>query len=355
VTSIRTSRIALASLVFAVLLLLPLLPTPAEASSGLETDFACRVNAARSADGQSRLRVASDLTRVARDHSKVMADRSHLHHNPTLGKDVSSWRVVAENVGRGGSVAALHDAFMRSPGHQANILDGRMTEMGIGVVERGSTIWVTQVFRQPRSTSSAPFPSCGGATQSSGQSSSTPSRGIPVVGDWNGDGHVSPGRFRDGTWTLTNSSGTSVWRTVRYGSRGDLPVVGDWNGDGHDTLGIIRDGDWHLRDDLNGGPGTIRFRFGRVTHGDTPVVGDWNGDGHDTIGIIRDGDWHLRHSLSGGPGETVFRYGRVLSGDIPVIGDFNASGRDGVGIVRGEEWHLRNTLSGGSAERVLKH
>ena len=349
-TSIRISRIRLVTLACAVALVLPFLSAPAEASGGLETDFACRVNAARTSDGQSRLRVASDLTRVARDHSKVMADRSLLHHNPNLGQDVSSWLVVAENVGRGGSVASLHDAFMRSTGHRANILDGRVTEMGIGVVQSGSTIWVTQVFRQPRSTSSAPFPSCGGSTTSA----SPLTGGIPVVGDWNGDGRVSPGRFRDGTWTLTNPSGTSVWRTVQYGSRGDLPVVGDWNGNGRDTLGIIRDGDWHLRNDLNGGPGTITFRFGRVTQGDVPVVGDWNGNGRDTIGIIRDGDWHLRHSLSGGPGQTVFRYGRVLSGDIPVIGDFNGSGRDGVGIVRGHDWHLRNSLSGGDAQKILK-
>ena len=41
---------------------------------------------------------------------------------------------VAENVGVGYSVQALHDAFMGSTGHRANILNASYNRVGIGVV-----------------------------------------------------------------------------------------------------------------------------------------------------------------------------------------------------------------------------
>jgi hypothetical protein len=180
--------------------------------------------------------------------------------------------------------------------------------------------------------------------------------GIPVSGDWNGDGRTTGGWFVDGQWYLTNTNGptTSMIR-VRYGRAGDLPVPGDWNGDGRTTLGIIRDGTWHLKDSLAGGAADWSFRYGRVTQGDVPLVGDWNGDGRDTVGIVRVGQWHLRNSLAGGPADQFFTYGRVLQGDVPVIGDWDGSGRVGVGIVRDGMWHLRYTLSGGNADVAFRY
>jgi hypothetical protein len=132
-------------------LLVTLAPSPeaARADSSLEAEFVAAVNRERASAGLPALSVAGDLTAVARRHSVRMADQNNLHHNPNLGSDVSGWQKVGENVGRGPSVSSIHSAFMSSPGHKRNILDGDWTQVGIGVEVRGSTIWVTEVFRLP--------------------------------------------------------------------------------------------------------------------------------------------------------------------------------------------------------------
>jgi uncharacterized protein YkwD len=155
VPTVTVSRIRLlvALAVLALLATMLAAPAPAEASAGdHEAEFVQRTNAERSSRGVSTLRVASDLTDVARRHSAVMARDSHLHHNPNLASDVSGWTRIGENVGRGGSVSSLHSALMNSEGHRRNILDANFSEIGIGVVVSGSTIWVTQVFRLPNGT-----------------------------------------------------------------------------------------------------------------------------------------------------------------------------------------------------------
>jgi thermitase len=170
--------------------------------------------------------------------------------------------------------------------------------------------------------------------------------GIPVVGDWNGDGHETPGRFSRGRWQLSNDLSGKVHIDVSYGRAGDVPIVGDWNGDGRDTLGIVRGRNWRLSDGFGVAP-FLRFNYGDTGRGDVPLVGDWNGNGRDTIGIVRDRSWRLRNTLSGGRGHLIFKFGSVTSGDVPVVGDWTADDQSGIGIARGERWLLRNEPSGG--------
>lgn len=148
--------------VLAVLLLPSLLvvsssPAEARTDSSAEVRFVDSINAERARRGLPRLLVDNDLRSVARRHSVRMADRNQLYHNPNLTTDVSSWRRVTENIGRGSSVSSLHRALMSSEGHRANILDRNVSEVGIGVEVRGSTLWVTQVFRQPSTSKSVSF------------------------------------------------------------------------------------------------------------------------------------------------------------------------------------------------------
>lgn len=331
--------------------LLTSVPALAASDHAAALDFSCRVNAERSTRGGIGLRVASDLTQVAQRHSARMADENLLHHNPKLGSEVTGWTRIAENVGRGSSVSSIHAALMASDGHRRNILESQVSEMGIAVEWRGGTAWVTQIFRRPTSSTSAPWPDCGTSTPPTSMSASPV--GYPVVGDWNGDRQATQGRFHDGQWRLRDRAGSTT--TINYGRAGDLPIAGDWNGDGRDTLGIIRDGEWHLRNSLSSGSSDISFDYGRITRGDIPIAGDWNGDGKDGIGIIRDGEWHLRNSLAGGNSEIQFTYGRLTRGDVPLIGDWNGNQRDTIGIVRNGEWHLRNSLSGGNGQVVFTY
>lgn len=124
-----------------------------------EQEFLALVNIERAKRGLGALRVRTDIVTVARRHSARMAAESRLHHNPNFSTEITGWQRVSENVGRGPSVSVLHAAFMDSDGHRRNIVDDRVTEVGIGVVIDGARIWVTVNFRRPSSNVSTLAPS----------------------------------------------------------------------------------------------------------------------------------------------------------------------------------------------------
>jgi hypothetical protein len=126
----------------------------------------------------------------------------------------------------------------------------------------------------------------------------------PVTGDWNGDGTTDIGVFRSvndlGYWYL-DSNGSGSWdagsdQKLLFGTGSDIPVTGDWNGDGSIDIGVYRNGTWFM--DMNGNrtwePGTdLKISgFGGVA-GDIPVPGDWNGDGSTQLGVYRNGSWYI--------------------------------------------------------------
>lgn len=129
---------------------------PAAAStSSDEAGFVSSINSSRSVAGRSTYAVASDLTSVARGWAQSMASAGVLKHNPNLVSQVTGWRYVGENVGVGSDVSGLHRAFMNSPAHRANILDGDFTQVGIGVAYGGGRLWVAEVFRRPSASAPA--------------------------------------------------------------------------------------------------------------------------------------------------------------------------------------------------------
>jgi uncharacterized protein YkwD len=121
-------------------------PAAASTSEAAVTNL---LNGARSAHGEPRLTVKSDLIAVARAQAARMAAQSRLYHNPNLARDVKNFRWAGENVGYGPSVALVHSAFMNSPHHKANILDRDYTEVGVGAVWNNGRVWIAQVFRRP--------------------------------------------------------------------------------------------------------------------------------------------------------------------------------------------------------------
>ena len=109
--------------------------------------FVALINRDRSAEGLSTLATYWDLEDDALAHTERMIDAGHIYHNPNLA-DVAGpvWSRLGENVGVGGTVETLHQAFMNSPGHRANVL-GDYTHVGIGVQrDAASKMWVTVVF-----------------------------------------------------------------------------------------------------------------------------------------------------------------------------------------------------------------
>lgn len=126
-------------------------PLPAQAVvTTLERELANYHNRARASRGLRSLVLDSTLSDKARRHTRGMIKVGRLFHTSSLSRAYGSyegaWRYLGENVGYGGSMRSLHDAFMRSYSHRANILSSRYKRVGLGVVKSGSRYWVTVAF-----------------------------------------------------------------------------------------------------------------------------------------------------------------------------------------------------------------
>lgn len=125
-------------------------------------EFVARINDLRASQGLSSLVVDPALTTIAMDWTLQMAATSTLSHRPDLAAVApGDWTRLGENVGYGSAVGSLHDAFVASPGHYANLIKPEYQYIGVAVVMAGSTMWVTENFM----TATRPAP--GGAVASS--------------------------------------------------------------------------------------------------------------------------------------------------------------------------------------------
>lgn len=117
-----------------------------------EQDFARKINKARSRIGAGRLQLDKQLSKVARKHSWEMDSKNSLYHTPSskLRWRVTRWNRLGENVGAGQTVRSLHNAFMNSPSHAANVLDRGYRHVGVGVHKDANYMWVTVVFESRR-------------------------------------------------------------------------------------------------------------------------------------------------------------------------------------------------------------
>jgi uncharacterized protein YkwD len=110
----------------------------------------CLINRERAAHGEQPLRPNRRLRRAAQAHSESMAFGDYFEHSGPRGQTplarmraagyISSSRIgyeVGENIAWGtlslATPRAIVAAWMRSPGHRANILDRHYRETGIGV------------------------------------------------------------------------------------------------------------------------------------------------------------------------------------------------------------------------------
>jgi uncharacterized protein YkwD len=110
----------------------------------------CLLNVERAARGLAALRMNPRLSRAARGHSEDMVRNLYFSHDAKNGTSMLD-RIkstgylkarlaftVGENIGWGsGSLStpdALVKAWMNSPPHRANILQGRYRELGVGLI-----------------------------------------------------------------------------------------------------------------------------------------------------------------------------------------------------------------------------
>ncbi len=119
-----------------------------------ERELVRLANEERRKQGLAPLAVDDRLVRAGREHSRRMVDRHLLSHQfpgePTVAKRLAATGIrfdrSGENVSLDDSAQGAHVGLMNSPRHPANILSPNYNAVGMGVVRRGSRIWVTQDF-----------------------------------------------------------------------------------------------------------------------------------------------------------------------------------------------------------------
>lgn len=132
-------------------------PSPAS----VEASAYSRINQSRRDAGVGELFLDPVLGEVARAYSERMRDEGFFgHQDPAGGGLVErldaagvSFSIAGENLahvsGEADPAARAHQLLMGNPDHRANILDGRFTEIGVGVARSGDTFWMTQIFLRP--------------------------------------------------------------------------------------------------------------------------------------------------------------------------------------------------------------
>lgn len=130
-------------------------------SKRTERRFTAKMNSARADHGLGNYTLDKQLSRVARQHTQAMVSAGEVFHSDRtkLGKKVTRWYTLSENVGRGATVSGMHKAFMASEGHRANILYSSFKHVGVGTVKKDGIIYVSVVFegyRDPGTTLSPP-------------------------------------------------------------------------------------------------------------------------------------------------------------------------------------------------------
>lgn len=153
----------LKALAFAGILTLPATVAVAEkapcvmASSEERAEMIDEINAQRARAGLSQLKENRELTIAAQQHACDMQWSNFFGHVGSNGSDIMQRTksakydtcLAAENIAYGPyTIKSVADALYNSPGHQANILNPRMLEVGFGYQPEPDRQWAqfVQVF-----------------------------------------------------------------------------------------------------------------------------------------------------------------------------------------------------------------
>jgi hypothetical protein len=132
---VRSMRMAMAgTFVLLAAVVVGLGPAPAAHADDV-SEWLAFVNNVRAQHGAAPLQISGEESALAMQRSQTNANNGTLVHTPDLTAGVTeNWTKLGENIGVGGSVAAIGNAFVNSPTHFQNIVEPRYTHIGIGVV-----------------------------------------------------------------------------------------------------------------------------------------------------------------------------------------------------------------------------
>lgn len=136
-----------------LVLIAPATEASADAEYG-EAQILWLVNVERHQRGLPPVSRHGGADSIAQFSADVQAWNGRLGHNPNLGKDVTKnagpWWFVGENVGCAADGVHMHQLWMGSPGHAANILRPEIDTVGIGAIYARGCLWATVVYADLR-------------------------------------------------------------------------------------------------------------------------------------------------------------------------------------------------------------
>jgi hypothetical protein len=135
-------------------------PPPPKLVSVAEQYLFSAANAERLQRGLAPLKWDETLHHAAQLHAGEMAERESISHQYPGEADLANrgheagakFTVISENVAEAWSAPEIHDAWMHSPDHRANLLDPRVNAVGISVERRDGQLYAVEDF--DRSTQS---------------------------------------------------------------------------------------------------------------------------------------------------------------------------------------------------------
>jgi hypothetical protein len=136
------------------LILQILLSLGSQAQNVSEQYLLAAANQERAAHGLGPVRLDEHLSLAARLHAYQMADRRTISHQfegePDLAARASDagahFSLITENVAEASNSAKIHELWMASDGHRANLLDSGVDTVGIAVVQRRGQLYAVEDF-----------------------------------------------------------------------------------------------------------------------------------------------------------------------------------------------------------------
>jgi hypothetical protein len=137
----------------ATILIFSLLLAHAQGNDAAQTLFES-ANHERTKQGLAPLKWSATLATAARQHALRMAAQNTLSHQlpgePGMAERASHagarFSSLAENVAEGPNAESIHQQWMNSPPHRANLLDAKLDSVGIAVAERDGVLFAVEDF-----------------------------------------------------------------------------------------------------------------------------------------------------------------------------------------------------------------
>ena len=147
----RPSRVLAAALSAVLVLGVAVGAATGEERLGRRRQMLALTNHDRVRHDRHDLEFAERLARYAKAHSQEMADEGYLFHSTEDelrgALEGHEWSLGGENIGVGGSLEVLEEAFMASDAHRENILRRIYDHAAVGVVrDDEGRLWVTVIF-----------------------------------------------------------------------------------------------------------------------------------------------------------------------------------------------------------------